>query len=106
VAALCGSLLIWISWKYRPPLFLQVIAYLPDHHRVFDVSDHLDGAAAFAADLDVDSEHALETLRPGHRRPMFGGCWRFTRYFSLVPFAALGGRHQRAVFAVLRVSFK
>ena len=58
------------------------------------------GTAACAADLDVDREHTLETLRPSHRCPMFGGCWRFTRYFSLVPFAALGGRHPRAVFTV------
>ena len=43
-----------------------MIAYLPDHHRVFDVGDHFDSAAAFAADIDIDIEHALQALYPAH----------------------------------------
>ena len=51
-------------------------------------------AAAFAADIDI--EHALETLRPGHRCLTFGGCLRSLDTLILFPFASRGGRHQRA----------
>jgi hypothetical protein len=33
---------------------------------VIDAGDHLDGTAAVLAGFDIDPEHTLETLGPGH----------------------------------------
>jgi len=38
-----------------------------DHRRIFDARDDAHRAAAARAGLDVDAEHALQTLRPAHR---------------------------------------
>ena len=46
---------------------------LLDHHRILNAGNDLDGTAAFPAGLDVDGEHPLESLRPGHRCPAFAG---------------------------------
>lgn len=54
--------------------FLQVIKYLPDHHRVFNAGDNLHGATAFLADIYVEVEHPLEALGIGFRRSLDGGC--------------------------------
>ena len=65
-------------------------------------TDDLDGAAAALAGLDVDVEHTLQALRPGHGGPAFGGCWVFRRMrrAGLVTLAALGRRHLRTMRAV------
>ena len=38
-----------------------------DHRRIFDARNHLDRATTVGAGLDIDLEHPLQTLRPGHR---------------------------------------
>ena len=87
---------------YRRGFFIQVGKYLVNDRRIFNTGDDFDGATAFAARLNVDIEYALETLRPGHGCPAFGGClvlrliWRF----ELVAFAPLGRRHLRTMRAV------
>ena len=48
----------------RGYFFLQVREYLLDHHRVFNTSDYLDGATAFAAGFNVDMEHPFQSLCP------------------------------------------
>ena len=48
--------------------------YLPDDLRIFDAGDDLHGSAAGLASPDIDVEHALEALRPGHDDMAFGGC--------------------------------
>ncbi len=40
--------------------------YLLDDQWVFDAGHHFDGTAAGTARLNVDIEHALEPLSPGH----------------------------------------
>lgn len=64
-------------------------------------------AAAFAADIDI--EHALETLRPGHRCLTFGGCLRSLDTLILFPLPRVAGvtnapptrrfRHLRVTYA-------
>ena len=46
---------------------LKVVQDPPHHRWVLDRGNHVDGAAALITGLDVDLEHALEALRPGHR---------------------------------------
>ena len=77
-----------------------MIEYLPDHYRIFNASDDLDGAAALLADRDIDVEHPLEALGPGHGRVPFGGRSRFVRYLGLITLAPLRGGDQGAVSAV------
>ena len=36
--------------------------YLRDDHRIFNAGNHLGGATAFTAGLDVDIEHPLEAV--------------------------------------------
>jgi len=54
-------------------LALQVIEDLLDRDRLFDAGDCLHRATAVMADLDVNIEDALQTLRPRH------GCAPFVR---------------------------
>ena len=57
------------QWSfYRRDVFIQVREYLLDDQWVFDAGDHFDGTAAGTARLNVDMEHALEPLSPGHGR--------------------------------------
>jgi transposase-like protein len=44
-----------------------VIEDLLDHYRIFNTGNHLHGAAADTAGLDVDVEYTFEALCPGHR---------------------------------------
>jgi hypothetical protein len=48
--------------------FIPVGQYLLDYRRIFDTGNYLDSAAAFTARFDVNIEHSLESLRPGHGR--------------------------------------
>ena len=52
----------------------EMIQYASDDVRFFDAGDDLHGATADLAGLDVDVEHVLEALRPGH-----GGALRAVR---------------------------
>jgi hypothetical protein len=46
-----------------------------DHRRLLDAGDDAQPAAALPAGLDVDGEHPLEALRPGHPLlPIDGRC--------------------------------
>ena len=54
-------------------LVLQVIEDLLDHYRIFNTGNHLHGATADTAGLDVDVEYTFEALCPSHRRSPFGG---------------------------------
>ncbi len=93
--------------------------YLLDDHRIFDAGDdvhgctnaagarmrksgHFDGTAAGLARLNVDIEHPLESLGPGHgcatlgRRSVLRFIWRL----RLAAFAPPCVRHLHAMFAV------
>ncbi len=81
---------------------LQVVEYLPDHLGIFDAGDDLHGSAAGLASLDIDVEHALEALRPGHDDMAFGGC-PFCKSIGSIGIASLapaGRRDQCPVIAV------
>ena len=39
-----------------------------DHRRIFNARNHLHRPATGLADLELNLEHALQSLRPGHRR--------------------------------------
>jgi hypothetical protein len=45
---------------------LQVTEDLLDHYRIFNTGNHLHGAAADTAGLDVDFEYTFEALCPSH----------------------------------------
>ena len=47
--------------------------YLLNHQRVINACDDLNRPVRFPAGQDIDVEHPLETLRPAHGRPSFGG---------------------------------
>jgi hypothetical protein len=79
---------------------LQVSEDLLDHRRIFDAGDDFHRATAFLAGLDVDIENALEALRPGHRGPPSGGCWRFFGFPGLVAPAPPGRGDHGAMPAV------
>ena len=57
----------------RDNLALQVRQYLSDDYRALNAGNHFHGTAARRAGLDVESEHPLQALRPGHVRTVFGG---------------------------------
>jgi len=81
---------------------LQVVEYLPDHLGIFDAGDDLHGSAAGLASLDIDVEHALEALRPGHDDMAFGGC-PFCKSIGSIGIASLapaGRRDQCPVIGV------
>ena len=69
---------------------VEVFEDLFDHGRIFDARDHLDRTAAVVTGLDIDLEHPLQTLRPGHR-DVAGGRW-FVGRLGITP-AASGRRH-------------
>ena len=76
--------------------------YLPDDVRIFDAGDDLHGSAAGLASLDIDVEHALEALRPGHDDMAFDGC-PFCKSIGSIGIASLapaGRRDQCPVIAV------
>jgi hypothetical protein len=66
---------------------MQVNQYLLDDHWILDAGNDLDGAAAFTARFDINTEHALEPLCPSHGRMTISGCMvsRLIRDFD--PFA-------------------
>ena len=70
---------------------LQVREYLLGHHRGFNANDTLDSATAGAARLNINTEHPLEALPPGHGRVTFGRCLSFFKYFALLPLPRLDG---------------
>jgi len=76
--------------------------YLLDDYRIFDTGNDLDGAAAFTARFDVNTEHALEPLCPSHGRMTFSGCpiLRLIRDFDLFTFTSLCRPHLYAELAV------
>ena len=79
-----------------------MVEYLPDHLGIFDAGDDLHGSAAGLASLDIDVEHALETLRPGHDDMAFDGC-PFCKSIGSIGIASLapaGRRDQCPVIAV------
>ena len=45
----------------------EMIEDFLDHARIFDARDDLDRATTVLAGQDVDLEHPLQPLRPGHR---------------------------------------
>jgi hypothetical protein len=45
--------------SFASAFFLLVIEYFPDHHRVLDAGNDLDGAATRLTGLDVDLEDVL-----------------------------------------------
>ena len=73
--------------------------YLLDDQWVFDAGDHFDGTAAGTARLNVDIEHALEPLSPGHGRTTFAGrlVLRLIRCFGVAAFAPLRRRYLHAM---------
>ena len=73
---------------------------LLDHHGVFYAGDNPESATAGLTGRDVNVEHPLEPLRPGHRGATFGGRWRFIPSLGLVALASLGRGDQGTVFAV------
>ena len=50
----------------------QVIQDPLDHRRVFDTRDDLDRSSTIRTGLHIYLEHALEALRPSHRRALLG----------------------------------
>jgi hypothetical protein len=66
-----------ILWKQSRPdggrFALQMRQNPLDHRRVFNAGDDLDLPGAPLAGLDVDIEHPLQPLHPGHRRMALGG---------------------------------
>ena len=76
----------------------------PEHLGILDARDDAHRPATGRAGLDVDPEHPLGALRPGHRGTAFGRCPLLrirSRCMSASP-APLGRCHLRAVFAVRR----
>lgn len=74
---------------------------LVDDHQVFNAGNDFHGAAARRAGLNVDVEHPLESLRPGHGRAPFDRCLSLL-FISCCEFDALAGRHQCSVLAIWR----
>ena len=76
--------------------------YLPDDVGIFDAGDDLHGSAAGVASSDIDVEHALEALRPGHGGMAFGGCGacECVGGFGFASLASAGRRDQCPVIAV------
>jgi len=48
-----------------------VVEYLSDYHRILDAGNDAYIATAFAAGLNINAEHTLQALCPGHRCPLF-----------------------------------
>jgi len=40
--------------------------YLPDHHRVFDTGNYLDGTTTFATGFNIDGKYPFQSLGPSH----------------------------------------
>ena len=76
---------------------IQVGKNFLDGYRVLDAGDDFDSTAALTAGFDVDVEHSLEALRPGHGRMAFGRCWSRTRRLGLAAPPSPGRRHLRTV---------
>ena len=75
--------------------------YHLDDHRVFDAGDHFDGTTADSAGLNVNIEHPLESLCPGHRHMALRGRFLILILCSfLTALAPLCWSHQRPAFAV------
>jgi len=53
------------GWRL-PALSGQVFEDLFNDGGVFDAANDPHGAAAAGAGVDIDAEHALQALRPGH----------------------------------------
>ena len=79
-----------------------MIQYPIDDVLVLDTRDDPDRSATKTADLDVDVENALQSLRPGHGCATFGLrlVLRFIGRLGLAASATPGGRHQSAVLAI------
>ena len=102
-----------LRWRpaRRPPrtfglshLRIQVCEDLIDDVGILDAGDDPHRPAAGRAGLDVDPEHPLEALRPGHRGTAFGRrrLLRIRGPGVLTAPAPLGRRHARPVLAVWR----
>jgi hypothetical protein len=77
-----------------------VCKYLLDHYRIFDTGYHFDSATAFFADCNINVEHSLQALRPGH-----GGMLLYRRslnavYLAIDALASFRRRHQGTMLAV------
>ena len=85
-------------WKQSRPgggrFILQMRQNSLNHRRIFNASNDLDLTCAPLSGLDVDIEHPLESLHPGHRRmaldrrlvqPVFPGS--LTRFSPPTPLA-------------------
>ena len=88
--------------RLRGGFVVKVGEDLLDHHRVFDAGNDSERTGTFPAGLDVDVENALQSLRPGHRGPAFGGRLglRLIERSGFVALAPFGRRHRCTVFAV------
>jgi hypothetical protein len=82
--------------------FFQVRQDLLDDHRVFDAGNDPGCSSTDPARLNVNIEHPLQPLRPGHGRMTLN--WRLLllaiRCFGLVAFSPFCRCHNRPVFAV------
>ena len=83
---------------------LQVLKDVRDYRRVFNAGDHFDLTAAEFTDLNINIEHALEALHPGHgAMPFFRTLIKpilATRFSLCSKLATLGRCNLNAVFAV------
>ena len=77
-----------------------MIEDLADDQRVFNAGNDLHWAAANMAGFDIDAEHALEPLCPGHGGMALGGCSVLCFIGGLAALAAPGRCDQRPVLAV------
>ncbi len=68
-----------------------MIEELLDHYRIFDTGNHLHGATAGAASLNVDDENALELLCSGHRARRCAGVGGSSATLALFPLPRLAG---------------
>ncbi len=75
---------------------------LLDHQRILDAGDDPDGATAGSAGLDVDVEHPLQALSPGHRNAAFARRFLFPSSAG-VGFAALASLSRRNLYSVFAV---
>lgn len=99
-AAAAGGARCWpIVRLLQRAVLLEVVEDGADGLRLFDAGDDLHLAAAVDAGFHVDTEDALEPLRPGHRAALLVGrsiirVGGFTRRIAAL--AAMRGRELRA----------
>ena len=80
------------TWLYLNAMILRHIRASLDEHWTLNACDHFYSTAAGAACFNVDIEHALEPLRPGHSGMTFGQ--RFVFWQSRHHFIRLSKRNQ------------